>query len=242
MLAAIFSLVAGSTMGPKGEFLPGLLTAIRDDDELAEALRVGVIDPIRERIRAELVLVLGADHPQIDLLVDLVPGVCVFRALAPGETGDPDEQVVAAVMALVTRTGRPSRSLTWRAGRADRSAAGQGHRGLVGAAVGAEPGDGDLLAGLVLGEGGDQGVGRGDLGAVDGDDGVAGRQTGRGRPGCRVCTRTISAPPSVAGLHLHPEEAAGEVVLEPLDDDCRRWRGRSSSSLAIARALLIGMA
>jgi AcrR family transcriptional regulator len=101
VLAAIFSLVAGSTMGPKGEFLPGLLTAIRDDDELAEALRVGVIDPIRERIRAELVLVLGADHPQIDLLVDLVPGVCVFRALAPGETGDPDE-LVAAALAVVT--------------------------------------------------------------------------------------------------------------------------------------------
>jgi hypothetical protein len=44
--------------------------------------------------------VLGPDHPQLDLLVDLVPGVCVFRALAPGETGDPDA-LVAAVMELI---------------------------------------------------------------------------------------------------------------------------------------------
>ena len=100
VLASVFGLVAGSTMGPKGEFLPGLLTAIRDDDELAEALRIGVIDPLRDRIRTELEAVLGADHPRLDLLIDLVPGVCVYRALAPGEAGDPDE-LVRSALALV---------------------------------------------------------------------------------------------------------------------------------------------
>ena len=100
VLTAVFSLVASSTMGPKGEFLPGLLTAIRDDDELAEALRIGVIDPLRDRIRIELEAVLGAGHPQLDLLVDLVPGVCVFRALAPGDPGDP-EALVASALSLV---------------------------------------------------------------------------------------------------------------------------------------------
>jgi AcrR family transcriptional regulator len=96
-LETVFDMVAESTMGPQGEFLPGLLTAIRADAELAEALRVGVIDPLRRVIRAQLECVLGPDHPQLDLLVDVVPGVCVFRALAPGETGDPDELVAAMV-------------------------------------------------------------------------------------------------------------------------------------------------
>jgi AcrR family transcriptional regulator len=99
-LETVFGLVAESTMGPQGEFLPGLLTAIRADAELAEALRIGVIDPLRRVIREQLECVLGPEHPQLDLLVDLVPGICVFRSLAPGETGDPDE-LVAAVMDLI---------------------------------------------------------------------------------------------------------------------------------------------
>jgi AcrR family transcriptional regulator len=97
VLETVFSLVAEGTMGPQGAFLPGLLAAIRADDELAEALRIGIIDPLRRRIRLELEAALGADHPQVDLLVDLVPGICVFRALAPGEPGDPDELVSAAL-------------------------------------------------------------------------------------------------------------------------------------------------
>jgi AcrR family transcriptional regulator len=101
VLQTVFSVVAEGTMGPQGEFLPGLLTAIRADDQLAEGLRIGVIDPLRERIRIELEAVLGPDHPQIDLLVDLVPGICVFRALAPGDPGDP-AALVAAALELIT--------------------------------------------------------------------------------------------------------------------------------------------
>lgn len=100
VLRTLFDEVADSTMGDQGEFLPGLLAAIRADDLLAEALRSGIIDPLRAVIRRELEAVLGPDHPQIDLLVDIVPGVCVFRALLPGDTGDP-EQVVGSVMALI---------------------------------------------------------------------------------------------------------------------------------------------
>lgn len=99
-LRTLFDAVAKSTMGETSEFLPGLVTAVRNDDELATALREGIIDPLRAIIRSELELVLGPDHPQIDLLVDLVPGVCVFRALVPGDTGDPD-QVVGSVMSLI---------------------------------------------------------------------------------------------------------------------------------------------
>jgi AcrR family transcriptional regulator len=99
-LRTLFDAVAKSTMGETSEFLPGLVTAVRNDEELATALRDGIIDPLRAVIRSELETILGADHPQMDLLVDLVPGVCVFRALVPGDTGDPD-QVVGSVMALI---------------------------------------------------------------------------------------------------------------------------------------------
>ncbi len=104
VLRRIFEIVAHRTLGPDGEFLPGLLTAIRADDDLAEALRVGVLDPLAARIRAELVELVGADHPQLDLLVDLVPSVCVYRALAPGDPGDP-EVLVADALALVAGLG-----------------------------------------------------------------------------------------------------------------------------------------
>jgi AcrR family transcriptional regulator len=100
ILRTLFDAVAESTMGEQGEFLPGLVSAIRTDDELAATLRNDIIDPLRSVIRAQLEAELGADHPQIDLLVDVVPGVCVFRALAPGDTGDA-EQVVGSVMALI---------------------------------------------------------------------------------------------------------------------------------------------
>jgi AcrR family transcriptional regulator len=100
VLRTLFDAVADSTMGDQGEFLPGLVAAIRADDELADTLRNDIIDPLRMVIRGELETLLGPDHPQIDLLVDVVPGVCVFRALLPGDTGDA-EQVVGSVMALL---------------------------------------------------------------------------------------------------------------------------------------------
>ena len=101
VLAHIARLVAGGTLGSRGEFLPGLLTAIRDDADLAESLRTGVIDPLHERIRTELVEVLGPDHPQLELLVEMVPALCIYRALAPIEPGDPDA-LVATMVDLVT--------------------------------------------------------------------------------------------------------------------------------------------
>ncbi len=100
ILRTLFDAVADSTMGEQGEFLPGLVSAIRTDDELADTLQRDILDPLRVVIRTQLEALLGPEHPQIDLLVDMVPGVCVFRALVPGDTGDA-EQVVGSVMALI---------------------------------------------------------------------------------------------------------------------------------------------
>jgi AcrR family transcriptional regulator len=105
VVGQIASHIARGTLGPRGEFLPGLLAAIRDDEDLAEALRIGVIDPLHARIRAELAIVLGPDHPQLELLVEMVPAVCVYRALAPVDPGDPDELVTSMVQLLSTVAG-----------------------------------------------------------------------------------------------------------------------------------------
>jgi AcrR family transcriptional regulator len=101
-LTDVSRMLARSTLGPQREFLPGLLAAIRSDDELAEALRTGVLEPLRQLFRQDLVALLGPDHPLIDLLVDLAPGICVFRAFAPGDPGDPDEFVAQLDVLLRT--------------------------------------------------------------------------------------------------------------------------------------------
>jgi len=101
-LTEVSRVLARSTFGPQREFLPGLLAAIRSDDELAEALRTGVLEPLRQQFRQDLVVLLGAEHPLIDLLVDLAPGICVFRAFAPGDPGDPEEFVAQLDVLLRT--------------------------------------------------------------------------------------------------------------------------------------------
>jgi AcrR family transcriptional regulator len=83
--------------GKRSEFLSGLLTAMSSDPEFAEAFRTQMVAPLRERIRAELTQILGADCPQMDLLIDLVPGVVLFRSAVCGGEVDPDALAAEAV-------------------------------------------------------------------------------------------------------------------------------------------------
>lgn len=101
-LETLFLAIARPTVGEKSEFLPGLLAAIRSEESLGDDLRRGILDPLATVIRTRLEQVLGPDHPQMDLLVDLVPAVCVWKALAPTDPVDPDE-LVASVLALLAR-------------------------------------------------------------------------------------------------------------------------------------------
>ena len=83
--------------GKRSEFLSGLLTAMSSDPEFADAFRSGMVDPLRARIRAELSQILGDDYPQMDLLIDLVPGVVLFRSAVCGGEIDPDALAAEAV-------------------------------------------------------------------------------------------------------------------------------------------------
>jgi len=83
--------------GKRSEFLSGLLTAMSTDPEFADAFRCGMIAPLRERLREQLTQILGADCPQMELLIDLVPGVVLFRAAVCGGDIDPDALAAEAV-------------------------------------------------------------------------------------------------------------------------------------------------
>jgi AcrR family transcriptional regulator len=82
-----------------GEGLPGLLAALRSEPELAAVVREQVLGPLRARLRADLVQLVG-DHPHLDLLVDTGPALLMYRTVVLGEPVGDD--LFAAVVDLVT--------------------------------------------------------------------------------------------------------------------------------------------
>ena len=72
------------------EFLPGIVTALRSDPEVAAAIRSAVIDQVRERYREVLVELLGPDAPDIDLRCELVPALLLFdQTVGTNRRSDP---------------------------------------------------------------------------------------------------------------------------------------------------------
>lgn len=86
------------------EFLAGLIGALQSNPELAQAFRTEVVEGFRDRIRTQLEHLVGADFPQLELLVDVVPGVVLFRRIMRDVPVDPDE-VAAEAVALVQQLG-----------------------------------------------------------------------------------------------------------------------------------------
>jgi len=82
-----------------GEGLPGLLAALRTEPQLAAVVRDQVLEPLRARLRADLVQLAG-DHPQLDLLVDAGPALLMYRTVVLGEPAS--DGLFAGVVDLVT--------------------------------------------------------------------------------------------------------------------------------------------
>jgi AcrR family transcriptional regulator len=100
-LLAIYRALGDKMCGEGGEVLPGLLAALRMEPELAAVVRAQVLAPMRERARADLSRIVGADHPSLELLVDLGPGLLMFRTVMLGEAVAADE-FFGAVLDLIT--------------------------------------------------------------------------------------------------------------------------------------------
>ncbi|HEX7094862.1 MAG TPA: TetR/AcrR family transcriptional regulator [Acidimicrobiales bacterium] len=99
-LVATFREFAEHSCGATGgEFLAGLVAALRCNPELASAFRGELIPEFRARLREYITAIVGPDvpEPQLELLVDLVPGVVLYRRTLRDVPVDPDELAADAL-------------------------------------------------------------------------------------------------------------------------------------------------
>jgi hypothetical protein len=109
-LLALYRALTEKMCGAGGEVLPGFLAALRMEPELASVVRDEVLHPMRDRARADLIRMVGADNPHLELLVDLGPGLLLFRTVMLGEVVTSDE-FLATIVELVTALAPSSPSI-----------------------------------------------------------------------------------------------------------------------------------
>ena len=105
-LVALLRALSTKLCGSGREVLPGLVTALRTEPELACVIRDEVMAPLRARMRADVARIIGPDNPQVDVLADLGPALLMFRAVLVGEDVDVDE-VARGVLALIDAMAPP---------------------------------------------------------------------------------------------------------------------------------------
>jgi AcrR family transcriptional regulator len=103
-LVEVYRALTEKLCGDGGEVLSGFLAALRTEPELASVLRDVVLEPMRVRARADIASIVGEENPHLDLLVDLGPGLLLFRTVMLGETSTSDE-FLASVLELITAIG-----------------------------------------------------------------------------------------------------------------------------------------
>ena len=100
-LRVLYSMLTVKLCGESGEVLPGLLAALRTEPELASVIRDEVLCPINDRARADIGRIVGEDNPHLDVLVDVGPGVLLYRTVMLGEAMASDE-FLDAILGLIT--------------------------------------------------------------------------------------------------------------------------------------------
>jgi AcrR family transcriptional regulator len=100
-LRALYGVLFEKLCGDGGEVLPGLLVALRTEPELASVVRDEVLMPMRDRARADIGRIVGADNPHLETLSDLGPGLLVFRTVMLGEEVVSD-QFLTEIIDLIT--------------------------------------------------------------------------------------------------------------------------------------------
>jgi AcrR family transcriptional regulator len=99
-LMAVYRALTDKMCGEGGEVLPGLLVALRMEPELAAVVRDQVLAPMLDRARSDIGRMIGADNPHLDLLVDLGPGLLLFRTVMLGEVVA-TEEFLATILDLI---------------------------------------------------------------------------------------------------------------------------------------------
>jgi AcrR family transcriptional regulator len=99
-LLALYRMLTEKLCG-EGEVLSGFLAALRTEPELASVLRDEILGPMRDRARADIGRIVGDDNPHLEMLVDLGPGLLLFRTVMLGEAAASD-QLLDSVLELIT--------------------------------------------------------------------------------------------------------------------------------------------
>lgn len=84
-LVAIFERMAAGLQPDKGQLVPGCLAVGRDEPEILEALRDNALCAIRDHLRRLIAGVVGEDDPDLELRVDMAPGILLHRGMLYGE-------------------------------------------------------------------------------------------------------------------------------------------------------------
>jgi len=109
-LLALYRALTEKLCGAGGEVLPGLLAALRMEPELAVVVRDNVLAPMLERARTDITRMVGADNRYLDLLVELGPGLLLFRTVMLGEVVASDEFLSTIVDLIAALAPPPSAS------------------------------------------------------------------------------------------------------------------------------------
>jgi AcrR family transcriptional regulator len=85
-----------------GQLLPGCLAVARDEPEILQALRDNSLCGFRSHLRYLIACAVGEDDPDLDLRVDIGPGLLLQRGMMFGERMN-DRAVLERLADLVLR-------------------------------------------------------------------------------------------------------------------------------------------
>jgi len=81
----------------KPDLVPGLVSAMRADKGIEEAVKAGFSV---DHFRSAIARIIGDDHPQLDLLTDLTPSITLFRASFTPDSIEA-EKMTDEIMAMI---------------------------------------------------------------------------------------------------------------------------------------------
>ncbi len=88
----------------KPDRVPGLISAMRSDAGIEDAVRAGVN---LEHLRNAIARIIGPDHPHLDLLTELTPAIALQRASFTPETLDPQamaDEIISLIQSVANHS------------------------------------------------------------------------------------------------------------------------------------------
>jgi len=88
----------------KPDLVPGLISAMRSDTGIEEAVKEGYS---LEYIRNAIARIIGDDNPHLDLLTDLTPAIALHRSSFTPESIDPHamtDEIMSLILSIANQT------------------------------------------------------------------------------------------------------------------------------------------